>query len=187
MAEPPITLKAFFCEDTDKPIIDCLDADAVIQTARKAAGELPRAVVPGFQKAFGGALDGLFEPRLDDILARSWGKLQAVQEAVKATGEDPAALAVIPLLDHRITSNHAPHIDLVWGEKSLCRLAFSIALSLELRGVELEVREGRIHALTSGHLLGEGVFGLAGQTLIKRATPALHLPGRLHFRREPQG
>ena len=187
MADAPITLKAFFCDDAERPIVDCLDADEVMKAAREAAGELPRAVVPGFRKAFGGALDGLFEPRLDDILGRSWGKLQAVQEAVKATREDAAALAVIPLLDHRITSTHAPHIDLVWGEKSLCRLAFSIALALELRGVELEVRQGRISALTSGHCLGEGVFGMAGQTLIKRSTPPLHLPGRLVFRAEPEG
>ncbi len=152
-----------------------------MQAARDATGELPRAVLPGLRTAFGGAVDGLFEPRLDDILQRSWGKLQAVQEAIRHTAADPAAIAVVPLLDHRITSTHAPHIDLVLGQKSLCRLVFEIALSLELRGVELEVRGGRISALTSGSCLGEGVFGLAGQTLIKRATPAFHLPGRLTF------
>jgi hypothetical protein len=47
------------------------------------------------------------------------------------------------------------------------------------------VRQGRIHALRAGSCLGEGVFGFAGQTLLKRATPAFALPGRLRFAPEP--
>jgi hypothetical protein len=186
MADTPITLKAFFCDDTGKPLVDCLDPAAVIAAAEGAAGNLPRASLPGLQKAVGGALDGLFEPRLEDILQRSWGKVAAVDEALKATRDDPAGLAVVPLLDHRITSRHAPHIDVVLGAKSLARLVFDIALSLELQGVQLEVRGGRIHALKSGACIGEGVFSFAGQTLIKRATPAFALPGRLRFAPDPE-
>ena len=33
--------------------------------------------------------------------------------AVKATREDPESIAVVPLLDHSITSHHTPHIDLM--------------------------------------------------------------------------
>ena len=69
--------------------------------------------------------------------------------------------------------------------QSLCRLVFDIALSLELQGVQLDIRQGRIHALKSGACLGEGVFAFAGQTLIKRATPTFALPGRLAFAAEP--
>jgi hypothetical protein len=185
MADGPITLKAFFCDDQNRPIADFLDTTSLAKAAQDAAGDVPRAAVPGLQKAFGGALDGLFEPRLEDILAKSWGKLAAVQQAIKTTRDDPSGQIIIPVLDHRITSKHAPHIDLVLGEKSLGRFAFDIALALELRGIELEVRRGRICRLKGGACLGEGVFAFAGQTLIKRATPAFDLPGRLAFDTAP--
>src|SRR5258706_2653446 len=107
MADSPITLKAFFCDDAGKPIVDCLDAEVMMQAARDATGALPRAVLPGLRTAFGGAVDGLFEPRLDDILQRSWGKLQAVQETIKHTAADPAAIPGIPLLGHPVTLTQA--------------------------------------------------------------------------------
>jgi hypothetical protein len=180
----PVTLKAFFCDDEGKPVADCLDAGSLIAAANEAASGLPRAALPGLAKAMDGALEGLFTPRLDDILARSWGKLQAVSDALKATATDPAALAVVPLLDHAITSKHTPKIDLVVAEQALCTLAFDITLGLQLKGVLLQVKGGRIAGLTAGACEGQGTLALAGKTLISKKTPAFALPGRLDFARE---
>jgi hypothetical protein len=180
----PVTLKAFFCDDEGQPVADCLDAGSLLAAANEAASGLPRAALPGLAKAMDGALEGLFTPRLDDILGRSWTKVQAVADALKATAADPAALAVVPLLDHAVTSKHSPKIDLVVAEQSLCALAFDITLALQLKGVMLQVRGGRIAALTAGACEGQGTVALAGKTLLTKKTPAFALPGRLDFVRE---
>ena len=65
--------------------------------------------------------------------------------------------------------------------KQLGEVSLGIKLSLKLKGVTLELKGGRINGLRSGECSGEGVLSCQGQPLLKRATPAVPLPGRLAF------
>lgn len=56
---------------------------------------------------------------------------------------------------------------------------FEITLTLELKGVQLKIRQGRLHGLTAGAAQGEGVFSFAGRPLLQKTTPPPTLPGRI--------
>lgn len=182
----PLSLKAFFTEDETRPIADLLSPDAPGDLLKSVAG-LPPALLPGASKALSAALDGLFDISLGSVLQASWQGLAAVRDALKLTREDAEAKVLVPLLDHKITSSHKPHIDLVVGGKSLGGLAFEIALVLELRGAQLEVAKGRLAGLGAGAVVGQGVFSFASQPLIQRTSPAFDLPGRIAFNRPDEG
>lgn len=90
-------------------------------------------------------------------------------------------MALVPLLDHKVTSTHKPHIDLMYGAKCLARITLDISLNLALNGVILEVHQGRIAGLKAGSCLGDGVLAFADKPLITHKTPEIALPGRLKF------
>lgn len=179
MTDAPLTLKTFFCEDPAAPVADGCELDLARKAVEEACAALPGPAREGAVKALAGALDEVFHVGLGEVLEASWGKLAGLQDALAATRADPAKVARVPLLDHKVTSKHAPYIDLMLGGRQLTRLTFDIVLTLALRGVQLDVRQGGLHGLTAGECQGEGTFSLGGQTLIKRSTPALALPGRL--------
>jgi hypothetical protein len=179
MSAQPITLKSFFCDEGT--IASACEAELAEAALGTAAAKVPKPARPAAVRALKGSLDDIFNVGLGGVLESSWGKLAALKDSLEASLSDPDKLVLAPLLDHKVTSNHEPHIDLMLGGKSLTRLKFNIALSLQLKGVELEIRQGRIAGLRSGECLGEGIFSVGGQTLIQRETPALPLPGRVTF------
>lgn len=181
-----LNLKAFFSDDETAPIADGIGPGAVADIL-KSVSAIPSAALPGVIKALEGALDGLFDIKLGDVLQSSWQTLGAVRDAIETTRGDAEARIFVPLLDHKITSSHKPHIDLVIGGQSLAGLAFEIALILELKGVQLEVAQGRLHGLHAGAASGQGVLSFAGRPLIQRTTPALTLPGKVAFKPPAEG
>lgn len=135
----------------------------------------------GLAPALATAIDAVFQAPLASGLEASWKKAAVLADALETTRTDPAKVVVVPLMDHKVTSKHQPHVDVVYGGKSLHRLVFDIELFLALKGVQLQVRDGRIAGLTSGEWVGQGVFSLADHEILKRSTPAFALPGRLTF------
>jgi len=181
MSDAPLTLKSFFCADPARPIARELDLAAAMKAVEAAGADLPRAAMPRLAGAFESAFDEMFDVDLSGLIESSWRKLKSLDEAFKASAADPLAVSIVPLLDHTIASTPAPRIELLNGPKALAQLAFDIALTLELKGVALEIRGGRVHGLKSGDCLGQGALSFAGQTLLQRQTPAFPLPGRLRF------
>lgn len=181
MSGERLTLKAFFCPDPAAPIADSCDMRAARKAIDLAATGLPRLTRKNLFKAVAGALDEFFQLNLDDILESAWDRVAAVRDIKAASRAEPGKIIPFPMLDHKISSVHEPHLDLTLAGKSLSRMHFETALSLKLSGVHLAIGGGRIQGLTSGLCHGEATFSLGGVTLLERTTPHLSLPGRLAF------
>src|SRR3569623_1134713 len=100
------TLKTFFCPDPAAP----LAGQAGFAAASQVKG-LPKAAMPGLASALATALEDIFAVPLGPLLDAGWKKVAALEDARKSTLADPAAKALVPLLDHKITSTHRPHDD----------------------------------------------------------------------------
>ncbi len=187
MTDAPLTLKSIFFADPAKPVADEIDLTAIKAAIGAATAALPPGVASNVLKALRHALDEIFQLDLGDVFQSSWSKAIVLTTAIEATRKDPDGVAIVPLLDHKISSTHKPHIDLMYGNKSLGQIAFDITLNLALKGVALEVRQGRIVGLKAGLCVGQGVFSFAGKPLLDRTTPELALPGRVAFTRHHQG
>jgi len=180
MSAASLKLKALFCDDPLRPLAETVDLAPCLEAVDKAGGAA-KAALPGLRKAFQESIDDVMAVELGEVLDASWKKVAAVRDAIKATRDKPGTTAVVPLLDHRITSTHEPAVELFLGEQRLCELTFKIALSLQLKGVSLAIADGRIEGVRSGACQGDGEFSMGGRSLIKRKTPELALPGRLSF------
>jgi hypothetical protein len=176
-----LTLKHCFAADTSRPISDGIDLSAVLPALGAATAALPAAALGQVSDTVKTALDGLFAVSLADVLAASWGKVAGIRDAIEATRKDANTTALVPLVDHKITSQHKPHIDVTYGGKSLIVLPFDISLSLTLKGLMLELERGAISNVKAGTALGEGTVSFAGKKILTHKTRELALPGRLAF------
>lgn len=155
----------------------------VIGAAKAAAKGLPSKAVPAFQTAMGGALDQVMALPLAGILSSPWTSIIEVAAALKATAHDPEATELVNLVDHGLTSAHRPKVDLVWGGKSVARMEVGMDLVLDLIGVALEIRGGRIVGVKAGHCQGVGMMTLFDQPVLKHDGKSHALAGRLSFNR----
>lgn len=173
MTTTSLTLKSFFADGETLPLHGAQMLEGL------------KAKLPGGGEALAAALEHaieeVFQVQLGDVLQSSWERVDGLSEALKDSLDDPGGVAIIPLVDHAVTSTHSPRIDLFLGRKRLAELALEIELNLQLKGVALELRGGRIVALRSGECAGKGVCSMGGQALIERTTPSIPLPGRLAF------
>lgn len=181
-----LTLRTFFCDDPSSPIYASCEADAAKKAVDAAVGAVPLAARTAMTDCVRGAIDDVFQISLADVLGGAWKKLDAVRDGLALTRLDASKVVLVPLLEHKVTSKHEPHIDLMMGAKSIGRLEFGIALTLNLKGVELDLREGRIAGLKAGYCKGQGVFSVKDQELIKKDTKAFALPLTMRFAEEAE-
>ena len=181
MTGTPLTLKSLLFADATKPAAYGIDLSPVMAVVAVATSALPSPVVAGIASAIKPALDVILEVGLGDVLQVSWRKLSALKNAIETTLKEQGRVELVPLLDHKITSVHQPHIDLNYGQQSLGQIKFDITLSLLLKGVLLEIREGRIDGLKAGICGGDGILAFAGKPLLRHTTAELALPGKLSF------
>lgn len=172
-----LTLKAFLAEDGALPAA-CAQ---LLEACGDGKDGVPAAVRPAMSGAVQQALEQVMDVPVGQVLEASWSKIAGLPEALALSKLNPGAVTLTPLIDHTVTSSHSPTIDLLLGGQRLCEVALEIRLSLNLKGVTLELRRGRIAGLTAGECSGEGVVSFQGAPLLKRKTRAIKLPGKLAF------
>jgi hypothetical protein len=172
MSATPLTLKAFFVDGALPPPGET--------TLAELADKTPGGT-EALKAAVSEAMEEIFGAPLADMLQTSWGKVEGLSKALATSRKDPKTVVPFPLLDHTVNTVHTPTIEVHFGRKRLAELPLEIELNLVLKGVALDLQDGRIAGIRSGECSGQGVCTFAGHTLIERKTSAIPLPGRLTF------
>lgn len=150
MSSDPVTLKSFFCDDDGRPVFDCCDPKAMGEALDEAAHLLPHALLDEARTGYARTVEQLFQVRLEDILISGWSSVSALKECIRQSRKRPDETLPFYLADHTLTSTHHPSLDVMLGPTEIARLPFEIDLSLELKAVQLGIRDGRIDSLESG-------------------------------------
>jgi len=146
-------------------------------------GHLGKAVLSGnsLADAMAKGLTQALDIDLGAVIGPAWMTLDSVRAALKATREDDAATAHVPLAAHQIKSTHSPAVTLMVSGFPHIDLAFAVDFVLKIDSAELGIAGGRISHLRSGGLTAQATLKFAGKTLAEKSTPRFDLPGRLHF------
>ena len=130
-------------------------------------------------EAMDGAVRGLFELPLGDLVWRAWLKLEELQAYRDPARHPPDEVSLVPLASHEIVSTHRPWLEVKVGARTLGRIEFSLQARLAMEGVLLEIRGGRVLALRSGRCRFRGRISCGPATLLDKSTAPFELPGRL--------
>ena len=125
------------------------------------------------------ASDRLLDVSLMEIMIGAWVKMVALQEY--ATGEKLLSKKThkFVLSQHKITSKHAPVIELLVYDERVAEVKVDISLTLVLAKTILRIKQGRILEVKIGGCRAVGKVSCYGQEIVEQQTAELEFPGAI--------
>jgi hypothetical protein len=151
-------------------------------TAMRSDGALAAAAKLEFRPIMDEALAALgsaLDISLGDILTSAWAKAAKLREAADPAQHSPQEVVLVPLLEHTIRSKQEPALDFTLNGKQVFSLKFAAEVTLELRGVILRVKAGRIREVAAGRANAAAKLSMGEATLAERSTADIALPLRI--------
>ncbi len=174
-----LTIRSFFPDGPTKAVF----RPVIVKAEEVAKDHLPKAGKSAFIAVMGSALDQILALPLAGILSSPWTTIAEVTAAMQETSHDPESTALVSLFNHGLTSAHRPKLDLLYGGKVLTAMEMGLDLTLDLIGVALEVKGGKLHGVKAGHCQGIGLITAFNTPLLKHDGRTLPLAGRVNFRK----
>lgn len=144
-----------------------------------ALSKIPLPNAEGFKKTITDAIAEILDIGLADIFVGAWNRYKLLEDYCNREKYGPDEILLVPMGKHTIQSTHKPAINIEISDVSVYRLVFDIDLTLELEGLVLQVRDGKIREISSGNCEGRGTVKWGDKVLIERKTPKIDLPGSI--------
>jgi hypothetical protein len=109
----------------------------------------------------------LLDIRLKDILESAWVKYSQVEQCIEQAKENPEETYLVPLLNHMVVSDHHPQIEIRIDEVLFGKVNFEILLKLELKGIILKIKRGKIDGVKVGSCQCKGSLACEGIVLFE--------------------
>ena len=122
---------------------------------------------------------GLLDIRILDVMRWAWKKGLEL-EAYRDTERYPPNKAFsVPLVEHKITSTHTPHVDIWMNDQKVGRIDFAVNIEIAIKAMTLEIQNARIKKIHSGDCKAKGRFLCEGLLLTERESTPLDFPGTI--------
>jgi len=181
MSDEALNLKQLFRVSTDQAG-QILGKTETYQAIKETVEKVPGLKWPIFTKQIHDRLEDALDMDLFEILLSGWKKYRNLQQYRDRTKYPPNQTSLVPLGKHTIKSVHKPTVDVMADEVLLGRVAFDVALSLEIEGLILAIRDARIREVAAGRCRGEARLGCAGVELLKKEIATFDLPGKIELK-----
>ncbi len=185
MSETDLTLRELFSVSGEElagapPLGLRLETDttAVKEELHKLAKGVPW---PAVKKTIGEKVGELLDVPLLDVMMGGWKKLAKVMEYADTSKYPPGGANLVPLAEHKVTSEHHPYIEVLVKGRPVAKIVFDIELALTVEGLVLKIENATVKSIQAGTLTGSGSISLKGTTLTEKTFPIIPLPGALHL------
>jgi hypothetical protein len=175
------TWRALFAEDGGDPLDVVKDAPPLTQAISQAAQKFPSACWDDVEGGCRQEVDKLLDLSVERVLFDGWMKLERFKKCVEESKAHPEDAFFQDLDDHKIASTHKPRIELRYGAVKVADLDFEIELALNVKGVRLEVRGGKVVCATAGVFAANAKLSLHDQVLVEKETPEFSAPTKIRF------
>ena len=152
------------------------EAAEIKRALAKAVPGLPLGpIIEGVSKGLETALD----VPISSVLAGAWDRARELRAAIQQTRDSEKDAVLLPLLDHTITSEHRPYVDVVLNGTAIARLVFPLTVTFHLEGIVLRIAKGRIADVLAGQMTIKATLKFEEFVLIEKALPPITIPGAL--------
>ena len=121
----------------------------------------------------------LLDIRLLDVMRWAWKRGLELEAYRDTERYPPDKTFSVSLLEHKITSSHAPHMDILMNDKKVGSIHFDLNIEIAIKAVTLEIRNARIKKIHAGDCTAKGRFLCEGLLLAERESKPLNLPGTI--------
>jgi hypothetical protein len=122
--------------------------------------------------------EALDDPLIDHF-AGAWRKLDEIRQYADRGQYPPGVTSVVPLYDHDFEYTQQPQVQVLIGGRVLGSLKFDVTLSLVLKSVELEIKDGKITRVLAGSWQGVGSLGLEGREIYEKKLSEVPIDGAI--------
>ena len=172
--EPKLTLNWFFAEASESP------ADA-LEVIKDKLDDIENVEWKTLSNEVLAQLDQLLDIDLGKLIFSAWERYRLLRKYCDKEAYPPEETAFVPLAEHKIQSTHRPFVEIMINDTPVGRLDFDIRLTLDLEGLELKVRDGKVMAITAGSCRGSGTLKCGDVLLKEQKTREFALPGSIDF------
>lgn len=109
----------------------------------------------------------LLDIKLKDVLIGGWKKYELVEQYKEEGKTHPEVTYSVPLVNHTIVSEHHPKIEINAHQTELGTINFTISLKLELSGLVLNIRGGKIDGVNAGTCRCKGTLAMEDVVLFE--------------------
>jgi len=122
---------------------------------------------------------GLLDVGLLDVFRWAWNKNRELERYRDRAKYPPHKPFSVPLAEHKIKSSHKPHLEIRIDGTKKGQIDFAVEIEIAVKGMALEIRDGRIRKIHTGECKAKGTFSCEGLKLVERESRTLELPGTL--------
>jgi hypothetical protein len=115
----------------------------------------------------------LLDIKLKDILGNAWKKYRQVEQCLEQGKENPDETYLVPMVDHTVTSEHHPELEISIDELPFKRVKFDILLKMELKGIILKIKGSEIVGVNTGTCRCSGSLGCYGITIFEDSSETI--------------
>jgi hypothetical protein len=109
----------------------------------------------------------LLDIKLKDLLIGGWKKYELVENYKEEGKAHPEVTYSVPLMNHTMVSEHHPQIEISYHKAELGTLNFTLLLKLELSGLILNIRGGKIDGVKAGTCKCKGSLAMEDVVLFE--------------------
>jgi hypothetical protein len=121
----------------------------------------------------------LLDVSLVDVFRWAWNKNRELSRYRDKAKYPPHETVTVPLAEHTVKSTHKPHVEIRLDGVKKGQVDFEAVVEIAVKGMALEIRDGRIRKIRTGACTAKGTFSCEGLTLVERESKPLPLPGTI--------
>ncbi len=116
-----------------------------------------------------------------DIMVKAWNKYGELLKYTDKEKYPPDVSVLVPLVEHKIKSEHKPYLEILINDKSIGKINFNINISLTLKGIILKIQDGKIKEIKTGSCKGKGILKLEDFVIMEKESESISLPGSINL------
>lgn len=99
---------------------------------------------------------------LGSLLLGGWQRYRELRIAARNSVEHPGSTEMVRLAGHRITSKHAPYVEVFVDGQQVARVDFGVDLEFDIALLQAAVRNGRLMSLRAGDCTASIIWSVEG-------------------------
>jgi hypothetical protein len=170
-AEPATPIRTVLFDSPEATAAALTDALRSADTADEIRGRLGRMADVTKDAVVGevGSVAGeILDMDISAIFDRVWSKYAALVRAAEETAGDADTVRLVELITHEVSVAYEPRVEVYLRSHRIATVTVRLALSLTLRGVLVQIRDGCITGIRTGDCLIDGALTIAGHPVTSR-------------------
>ena len=125
----------------------------------------------------------LFPDDISDVFLGAWNSAVTVRQYLDKSAQSPGKEMFLQLAEHKIVSNHEPHVALMKDGVEIAKIPFAASIELAMQGVVLRLRDGEVQDIQTGRVKGKALLKCFGAVVLRKEIEQMPIPGTIRIQR----